>query len=55
MGLKIRRALEVGRIARRGKLLRTLGEVGVVGDKPASREGAKAFRLGPSRSSVPPT
>ena len=46
MGLKIRRALEVGRVARRGKLLRTLGEVGVVGDKPASREGAKAFRLG---------
>jgi len=46
MGLKLRRALEVGRVARRGKLLRTLGEVGVVGDKPATREGARAFRLG---------
>lgn len=46
MGLKIRRALEVGRVARRGRLLRVLGEVGVVGDKPATREGAKAFRLG---------
>ncbi len=49
MGLRIRRArraLEVGRVARRGKLLRVLGEVGVVGDKPATREGARAFRLG---------
>jgi predicted unusual protein kinase regulating ubiquinone biosynthesis (AarF/ABC1/UbiB family) len=46
MGLKIRRAFEVGRVARRGKLLRTLGEIGVVGDKPATREGARAFRLG---------
>jgi hypothetical protein len=46
MGLKIRRALEVGRVARRGRLLRVLGEVGVVGDKPATREGARAFRLG---------
>jgi ubiquinone biosynthesis protein len=40
-----RRALEVGRVARRGKLLRVLGEVGVVGDKPATREGARAFRV----------
>lgn len=46
MGLKLRRAIEVGRVARRGRLLRVLGEVGVVGDKPATREGAKAFRLG---------
>jgi predicted unusual protein kinase regulating ubiquinone biosynthesis (AarF/ABC1/UbiB family) len=46
MGLKVRRALEVGRVARRGKLLRVLGEVGVVGDKPATREGARAFRQG---------
>ena len=46
MGLKLRRVFEVGRIARRGRLLRVLGEVGVLGDKPASREGAKAFRLG---------
>ena len=46
MGLKLRRALEVGRVARRGRLLRVLGEVGVVGDKPATREGARAFRHG---------
>ncbi|MHB1242991.1 MAG: AarF/UbiB family protein, partial [Gaiellaceae bacterium] len=45
-GRRARRALEVGRIARRGKLLRVLGEVGVVGDKPATREGARAFRAG---------
>ena len=45
MGLKLRRALEVGRVARRGRLLRVLGEVGVVGGKPATREGARAFRL----------
>ena len=43
---RARRALEVGRVARRGRLLRVLGEVGVVGDKPATREGARAFRLG---------
>ncbi len=42
---RARRALEVGRVARRGKLLRVLGEIGVVGDKTPSREGAKAFRL----------
>ena len=41
MGLKFRRALEVGRVARRGRLLRVLGEVGVVGGKPATREGAR--------------
>ena len=46
MGLKIRRALEVGRVARRGKLLRMLGEVGAVGDRPATREGAVTFRAG---------
>src|SRR5688500_8458182 len=46
MGVKIRRALEVGRVARRGRLLRVLGEVGMVGSKPATPEGAKAFRLG---------
>jgi predicted unusual protein kinase regulating ubiquinone biosynthesis (AarF/ABC1/UbiB family) len=45
MGVKIKRAVEVGRVARRGRLLRVLGEVGVVGDKPATREGARAFRL----------
>ncbi|NUT55452.1 MAG: AarF/ABC1/UbiB kinase family protein [Thermoleophilia bacterium] len=42
---RTRRALEVGRVARRGRLLRVLGEVGVVGSRPATREGAEAFRL----------
>jgi ubiquinone biosynthesis protein len=41
---RARRALEVGRVARRGKLLRVLGEVGVVGQKPATPESARAFR-----------
>ncbi|MBA2383693.1 MAG: hypothetical protein H0V68_03400, partial [Actinobacteria bacterium] len=40
MGSKARRALEVGRVARQGKLLRVLREVGVVGDRPATAEGA---------------
>jgi ubiquinone biosynthesis protein len=39
-----RRALEVTRVARRSGLLRVLGEIGVVGDRPASREGAVEFR-----------
>jgi ubiquinone biosynthesis protein len=44
---RARRALEVGRVARRGRLLRVLGEVGVVGrGRPATREGARAFRAG---------
>ncbi len=43
-GRRTRRALEVGRVARRGRLLRVLAEVGAVGDKPATREGAQAFR-----------
>jgi predicted unusual protein kinase regulating ubiquinone biosynthesis (AarF/ABC1/UbiB family) len=45
-GGRARRALEVGRVARRGRLLRVLGEVGVVGQKPATRESAQAFRAG---------
>src|SRR5687767_5543075 len=45
-GRRARRALEVGRVARRGKLLRMLGEIGAVGDRPATREGARAFREG---------
>ncbi|HYK07318.1 MAG TPA: AarF/UbiB family protein [Gaiellaceae bacterium] len=45
-GRRTRRALEVGRVARRGRLLRVLAEVGAVGDKPATREGARAFRGG---------
>src|SRR5215210_2314033 len=43
-GRRTRRALEVGRVARRGRLLHVLGEVGAVGDRPATREGARAFR-----------
>ena len=45
-GSRTLRALEVGRVARRGKLLRVLGEVGVAGNRPATREGARAFREG---------
>src|SRR5215211_3393773 len=45
-GRRTRRALEVGRVARRGRLLRILGEVGAVGDRPATPEGARAFRAG---------
>ena len=41
---KVSRTLEVTRVARRGNLLRVLREVGVVGDKPATREGAVRFR-----------
>jgi ubiquinone biosynthesis protein len=41
---RARRALEVGLIARRRKLLRVLGEIGVVGDRPATREGAQQLR-----------
>ena len=45
MGSKARRALEVGRVARQRKLLQVLREVGLAGDKPATPEGARAFRL----------
>ena len=39
-----RRALQVGRVARRTGLLGVLGEVGVVGDRPATRARAVEFR-----------
>ena len=39
-----RRALHVTRVARRSGVLRVLGEVGVVGDRPATRDGAIEFR-----------
>jgi ubiquinone biosynthesis protein len=42
---KVGRALEVGRVARRTHLLRVLREVGVVGDRPATRDHAVRFRL----------
>ncbi|MDX6475216.1 MAG: ubiquinone biosynthesis protein [Gaiellaceae bacterium] len=41
---KVKRALELTMVARRTHLLKVLREVGVVGDKPATREGAVRFR-----------
>jgi ubiquinone biosynthesis protein len=41
---RMKRALYVGRVARRGGLLRVLRELGVWGSRPASREGAREFR-----------
>lgn len=41
---KFKRAIEVTVVARRTHLLRVLREVGVVGDKPATREAAVHFR-----------
>jgi predicted unusual protein kinase regulating ubiquinone biosynthesis (AarF/ABC1/UbiB family) len=46
---RLRRALQVSRVARQSNLLRVLGEVGVVGDRPATVEGARAFREGLER------
>jgi ubiquinone biosynthesis protein len=43
---RLRRAVEVTRVARRSGLRRVLREVGVVGDRPATREGAVQFREG---------
>ena len=48
MGARIqraRRALQVTRVARSRRLLRVLRELGVVGVRPATREGAVEFRL----------
>src|SRR5436853_256443 len=41
---RLKRALFVGRVARRGGLLRVLRELGVWGNRPATREGAQEFR-----------
>src|SRR5436190_2821839 len=41
---RLRRAVHVARVARRGSLFRTLREIGVVGSRPATPEGARAFR-----------
>ena len=49
MGVRLqraRRAAELARVARRRKLLRVLREIGVVGPRPATREGAREFRRG---------
>jgi ubiquinone biosynthesis protein len=43
---RLRRALEVARVARRSRLIRVLREVGVVGDRAATREAAQEFRKG---------
>jgi len=48
MGARIqraKRALHVARVARRSGLLRVLREIGLVGDRPATREAAREFRL----------
>jgi ubiquinone biosynthesis protein len=42
---RLRRAAQVGRVARRAHVLRVLREVGVFGDRPATAEGAREFRL----------
>jgi ubiquinone biosynthesis protein len=42
---RLKRAFEVTRVARRTRLVRVLREVGVVGSRPATREGAVRFRL----------
>jgi ubiquinone biosynthesis protein len=41
---RFKRAVEVTRVARRSGLLRVLRELGVVGRRPATREGAREFR-----------
>src|ERR671936_90177 len=42
---RVKRALYVTRVARRSGLFRVLREIGIVGDRPATREGAREFRL----------
>jgi ubiquinone biosynthesis protein len=41
---RTRRALHVTRVARQAGLRRVLGEIGVVGNRQATREGARGFR-----------
>jgi ubiquinone biosynthesis protein len=41
---RARRALYVGKVAQRSGILRVLGEIGVVGNREATREGARGFR-----------
>jgi ubiquinone biosynthesis protein len=43
---RVKRALQVGRVAQRTRLLRVLREIGVVGESTATRERAIAFREG---------
>jgi ubiquinone biosynthesis protein len=41
---RVKRALHVTRVARRGGIFRVLHEIGIVGERPATREGAVQFR-----------
>jgi predicted unusual protein kinase regulating ubiquinone biosynthesis (AarF/ABC1/UbiB family) len=41
---RTKRALQVTRVARHAGIRRVLGEIGVRGERPATREGARAFR-----------
>jgi ubiquinone biosynthesis protein len=41
---RMKRALQVTSVARERRLLRVLRELGVVGERPATREGAVEFR-----------
>jgi ubiquinone biosynthesis protein len=41
---RVRRALRVTRVARRSGVLRVLAEIGVVGSREATREGAQSVR-----------
>ena len=43
---RARRALTVGRVAQQSGLRQILAEIGVVGRREATREGAQAFRHG---------
>ncbi|HEX6491640.1 MAG TPA: AarF/UbiB family protein [Gaiellaceae bacterium] len=43
---RLKRVFEVTRVARRSGLARVLGEIGVVGDRPATEQGAREFREG---------
>ena len=48
MGTRLRRlgrAVHVTRVARHGHILRVLREIGVVGERPATADGAREFRL----------
>jgi predicted unusual protein kinase regulating ubiquinone biosynthesis (AarF/ABC1/UbiB family) len=42
---RARRALTVSRVVRRSGIVRVLAEIGVVGHREATREGARSFRL----------
>jgi len=41
---RLKRALEVTQVARRKRLLTVLREIALVGERPATRKGAREFR-----------